>query len=150
MLEAVGAVPDLDVVGAGSALRERPDQNAPFVRDIVLDRPAFAGQPVQRGADGHVVSRQAEVVCAGGEGIGDVVPIEQEDDRAEREHPEDAGAPLDPVREHRQDHEHVDRQERERKRDRIEGSATRRGRRNAHDTSIGRRAPLLYRRDEVV
>ena len=92
-------------------------------RTSCSDRPAFGDQPVEHPPHERVVSGE-QVLGAGGEGVGDIVPIEEEHDGREREHGEHAGAPLNPLGEHRENDEEVDREEGERERDRIESSST--------------------------
>ena len=100
----------------------------------MLDRPAFGDQPVEHPPHERVVSGE-QVLGAGGEGVGDIVLIEEEHDGREREHGEHAGV-LNPLGEHRENDEEVDREEANASA--IASKVARRGsRRDAHAFSIG-------------
>ena len=83
MLEAVGAVPDVDDVGARIASYERPDQDPAFIGDVVLDRPSLLDELAERVANKLVVDGEPEPLMADGERIRDVVAEEEEDDGRE-------------------------------------------------------------------
>ena len=144
VLHPVGAVARLaDQVGALLALDERGDPAPAGAEHLVLDRPALGAKGVEDAAHGLVVDAEAELLVAGGDGVHDVVAVEEEDDRRQREHGDDALGRVDQAGEDGEHDEAVHRQEGEREGDGVQGRAAGGGPSySGHDPSIGRSGPL--------
>ena len=118
---------------------DRADAAAVGAQEVVLHRPAvLAGETVQGGAHRLVVDREAELLVAGGHGVGDVVAEEEEDDRREGEDRDEALRGVDEVGEDGRDDEGVHREERQHEGDRVERRAAGGGAGGRHAPSIGR------------
>ena len=70
---------------------DRADAASVGAQEVVLHRPAvLAGEGVEGRANRLVVDREAELLVAGGDGVGDVVAEEEEDDRGKSEDRDEA------------------------------------------------------------
>ena len=139
VLDPVRAVARLHKVGARRAVNDRADAAAVGAQEVVLHRPAvLAGEGIEGGAHRLVVDGEAELLVAGGDGVGDVVAEEEEDDRAEGEDRDEALGGLDEVGEDSRDDEGVHREECQHEGDRVERRAAGGGAGGRHAPSIGR------------
>jgi hypothetical protein len=101
----------------------------------VVDRPALFAERIERAERRGVVDGEPHHLVPSRDRLGNVVPVEKEDDGREGENGHDARAALQPIGEHSHDDERVDGDERQRECDGVVRRSPRRCDGDRHEFS---------------